>query len=187
MSVAAHRLSTAAPGLGRLLGRPDLSEPTLVRLDARERQLDEPQLRAWARALCDSVQARYASASFSRSYAFPYALVAWHDGALGVDVEQVTPCPQGFAHTILTPQEQRTQDVSELSDTDLTSIWSSKEALAKALGDARRYEPTQLDSPCAWPGGRAGPWRARPLALPLGLVGWLCWSAQHRADEPSAS
>jgi hypothetical protein len=60
-------------------------------------------------------------------------------------------------------------------DNYLTSLWASKEALAKALGDAMLYEPSRLGSPQHWPRGQAGPWRAAELAAPAGHVAWLCW------------
>jgi phosphopantetheinyl transferase len=60
-------------------------------------------------------------------------------------------------------------------DAYVSSLWSSKEALAKALGDPLHYDPRRLESPMSWPGGRAGPWRAARLATPDGHTAWLCW------------
>jgi hypothetical protein len=63
----------------------------------------------------------------------------------------------------------------------VTALWSSKEALAKALGDAGDYDPRRLGSPMFWTGGAAGRWRTRRLAVPPGYLAWLCWV------EPEAS
>ncbi|HWE10427.1 MAG TPA: hypothetical protein VG325_13820 [Solirubrobacteraceae bacterium] len=54
-------------------------------------------------------------------------------------------------------------------------MWSSKEALAKALGDALRYDPRRLEAPVAWVNGACGPWRARPVPAPPGHVARVCW------------
>ena len=106
----------------------------------------------------------------SRSYAASYALVAWHDGPVGVDIERVVRCDPRFAESITTPSEQAPRD-----DREIVSLWSSKEALAKALGDAVDYDPRRLESPAHWRNGVNGAWRASELALPDGFCGWLCW------------
>jgi hypothetical protein len=139
-------------------------------LDARAAGLDEPGLRAWARAEA----ARGGAPRVSRSYSYPYALVAWHDEPVGVDIERIEACDAAFAESICTPRER----AEIAADTYLTALWCSKEALAKALGDALRYDPRRLDSPMLWPGGRAGPWRAEPVAAPPGHTAWLCWRAR---------
>jgi hypothetical protein len=128
-------------------------------------------LQAWARRLSQGQGA----ACTSRSYRYPYALVAWHDEPVGADIERVGPCQSGFAELICTPEERDRWAGSVATDRDLTSLWSAKEALAKALGDAVNYEPSRLGSPSAWPDGRAGPWRAVELVAPSGYVAWLCW------------
>jgi hypothetical protein len=146
--------------------------PQVRLLDARGSELDEPGLRAWARA--ESAAAVGASHA-SRSYRYPYALVAWHAEQVGIDIERIQPFDQGFMKSICTPSERRMCGEDAHSDEFLSSLWSSKEALAKALGDARAYDPRRLDSPMFWPDGRAGPWRAAALGLPAGHSGWLCW------------
>jgi hypothetical protein len=139
-------------------------------LDARAAGVDEPGLRAWARAEAE----RGAAARASRSYSYPYALIAWHDEAVGVDIERIESCDAAFADSICTPRER-----AEIApDTCLSSLWCSKEALAKALGDALRYDPRRLDSPMLWPGGRAGSWRAAAVDAPAGHTAWLCWRAR---------
>lgn len=143
--------------------------PRVRLLDARERDLDETGLRAWARAESST------AANVARSYCYPYALVASHDAQVGVDIERIEPCDERFAELIGTPSERA--EAASTSDRDgyLTGLWCSKEALSKALGDALRYEPARLASPLRWPGGRAGSWRASELSAPRGHVAWLCW------------
>jgi hypothetical protein len=106
----------------------------------------------------------------SRSYCDPYALVGFHDGLVGVDIERVVGCDAGFAESITTPDER-----VPCTDAEIVSLWSGKEALAKALGDAVDYDPRRLQSPGAWPAGVSGAWRASALELPDGYVGWLGW------------
>ena len=144
-------------------------QPALDLLDATEHGLGAAGLRWLAR---EWPEAR-AAAHSSRSYAFPYALVGWHSGRLGVDIERIVPCDERFARSICTAAEA--EAAPGYDDRQIISLWCSKEALAKALGDALRYDPRRLESPAAWPGGAAGPWRARPVAAPDGHVAWVCW------------
>lgn len=110
----------------------------------------------------------------SRSYAAPYALVAAHHRPVGVDIERVGPLEADFGPSVATPQERAWAACADA--VALTSLWSAKEALAKALGDAADYDPRRLGSPLFWPEGRAGRWRARRLEPAAGYVGWVCWS-----------
>lgn len=152
--------------------------PQVRLLDARHVGTDAAGLRVWARRLSESV----AAAWVSRSYAFPYALVAWHDASVGIDIEHVEPCTLEFADLVCTPTE-RVQVVADGAlDDHLTSLWSSKEALAKALGDALRYDPRRLGSPIYWPAGRTGSWRAVSLEAPDRHRAWLCWRGDPRAQ-----
>jgi hypothetical protein len=145
--------------------------PEVRLLDAEAAGLDEPSLRAWARTQAAAVGASHVS----RSYCYPYALVAWHAEPVGVDIERIVPFDRAFTESICTPSERRMLSDESHPDGFLTSLWSSKEALAKALGDARRYDPRRLDSPVFWPEGQAGPWRAVLLPVPAGHSAWLCW------------
>jgi hypothetical protein len=148
--------------------------PLLRLLDARAAgAADEQALRELARAASAHADAPFAS----RSYCFPFALVAAHSAAVGVDIERVEPCDPAFADSIRTPAELSSAGASQAEDPNryFTSLWSSKEALSKALGDALAYDPRRLEGPGAWPDGRSGPWRATPLDVPDGYVGWLCW------------
>jgi hypothetical protein len=96
---------------------------------------------------------------------------------VGVDIERVGRCDDAFACSIQTPAERATGSPHGDRDRYLTSLWSSKEALAKALGEPLAYEPRRLEGPGAWPEGRSGPWRARALDLGAGYLGWVCWRA----------
>ena len=145
--------------------------PEVLLIDARETDLDEQGLRGFARALEDAA----GSGATSRSYRHPLALVAFHDAAVGVDIERIEPCDAAFADTICTPAERADPRCHQDPDRFLSNLWSSKEALSKALGDALDYDPRHLDSPLFWPEGAAGPWRAAPLAVPSGHVAWVCW------------
>jgi len=148
------------------------SAPSTWLLDAGHAGLDEVALRERARELAS----RCGAAFTSRSYRFPYALVACHSAAVGVDIERVEPLEPAFLASISTPEETRAQPT--MPDPGYaTSLWSSKEALAKALGDALAYDPRRLGSPIFWPQQRSGPWRALSLPVPGGHVAWLCWRA----------
>jgi hypothetical protein len=147
-----------------VLGAPP-GAPAVRLLNATERDLDDADLRAWARE--ETAGAPYSS----RSYRYPYALVARHTAPVGVDLEEVQPFDPAFAESILTPSERRLLR----ADLDLADLWCSKEALAKALGDALSYDPRRLQSPAHWPQARSGPWNAAPLVVPGGYRGWLCW------------
>ena len=146
--------------------------PEVWLIDARTIGLpDEAALREHARK-----RSADAGASFSsRSYRFPFALVAWHTFAVGVDIERIEPCDEAFADSIRTPAERAGGLPRDDPDRFFTSLWSSKEALSKALGDALEYDPRWLEGPGAWPEGRSGPWSAHPLELGPEHVGWVCW------------
>jgi phosphopantetheinyl transferase len=163
-------LMAAGAGLIRLELEPCAPEVWL--LDARVADLDELALRRWAR----SRRQPDAETFVTRSYAHPYALVAWHSGPVGIDIERVQACEPGFLESISTPAE-RCLELGGVVDPDAYAIstWCGKEALSKALGDALAYDPRRLESPLAWPGGRSGAWHAAELPAPAGHVAWLCW------------
>ncbi len=147
--------------------------PLLRLLDARMvGAADDAALRELARAASAHTGAQFTS----RSYRFPFALVAAHGAAVGVDIERVEPCDAAFADSIRTPAElSMAGPTREDRDRYFSSLWSSKEALSKALGDALAYDPRRLEGPGTWPDGRSGPWRATALDVPDGYVAWLCW------------
>lgn len=140
-------------------------------LDADTLGLDESGLRAWTRAQVPSSRAYFAS----RSYRYPYAAVAWHSRPVGIDLERIEACDAAFADSICTPAERCGWPTNRDPDAYAISLWCSKEALAKALGDAVAYDPRRLEAPLAWPAGRSGRWRATPLLAPAGHVAWVCW------------
>lgn len=146
--------------------------PRILLIDATAEGLDEAGLRSRARAACvDAVCS-------SRSYRHPFALVACHDGAVGVDIERLMPFDARFAESIVTPRERERLAESDDPALYVTDLWSGKEALAKALGDPIAYDPRRLDAPGLWPEGRSGRWRAERLPVPAGHVGWVCWAAR---------
>jgi phosphopantetheinyl transferase len=157
--------------------RPGVTEVTgglpHVRLLVARTAVDRPALRSVARILPPAALGR----NVSRSYSHPLALVAWHDQPVGVDIERIAPCPPEFASVIRTPLE-RLDARACATDEDLIDLWCGKEALAKALGDARAFDPARLPSPKAWPLGGSGPWRAAPLAVPGPHVAWVVWRAK---------
>lgn len=148
--------------------------PQVRLLDARSGGLGEMGLRELAR----SQPAAAGGTHVSRSYRYPYAVIAWHGASVGIDIERIECFVPGFASSICTPSETIDWSAIEAPDDHLASMWCSKEALSKALGDALRYDPRRLESPILWPGGRAGPWRAQRLAAPARHVVWICWRSQ---------
>ncbi len=149
--------------------------PKVRLIDARAMELrDEASLREWVRKASADTDAPF----ISRSYSFPFALMAWHTSPVGIDIERVTPCDETFADSIRTQAERARGWPSENPDRFFTSLWSSKEALSKALGDALAYDPRWLDGPGAWPEGRSGPWRAMTFDVSMEHIGWLCWHAE---------
>lgn len=145
--------------------------PRLGLLDARLLGLSEPELKIRAREFSGSSSTPFSS----RSYCYPFALVAFHDAAVGVDVEQVAHCSAEFADLICAPDERSQADEAADWDRYLTSLWSSKEALAKGLGDALQYEPARLFTPKGWRGRSIDGWRAEELFIETDVVAWVCW------------
>jgi phosphopantetheinyl transferase len=146
--------------------------PRVALIDATAEGLDEKALRTRARKLGEAVGA----GAVSRSNCHPYALIGWHTAPLGVDIERVVACDEQFGWSICTPTE--IVRASRATDRELISLWSSKEALSKALGDALGYDPRRLESPAGWPAGVCGVWRAAALPAPSGYCAWACWRAR---------
>ncbi len=94
-----------------------------------------------------------------------------------MDLERVEPCEPSFAELICTPWERALLAGAADPDRFLASLWSSKEALAKLLGDPLHSVPSQVPSPLSWPDDHHRALRAAPVALPDGFVGWACWRA----------
>ncbi len=150
--------------------------PRVALIDATLEGLDEAALRTRARKLGEAVGA----GEVSRSYCHPYALVGWHTGPIGVDIERIVACDEQFARSICTPTEMA--QTPWASDREIVSLWSGKEALAKALGDAVLYDPRRLESPASWTDRRSGAWRTVALPAPDGYCAWICWQ-EPRATE----
>jgi phosphopantetheinyl transferase len=151
--------------------------PEIRLLDARDAGLSATELREFVRTLEPARDAPHSS----RSYRFPYALVAWHDQPVGVDIERIVPVDAAFGQSICTYSEQHA--LPKLDDRLVASLWCGKEALSKALGDPLLYDPRRLEAPLMWTGGRAGPWRATEVSVTDDHVAWLCWRAgQARGD-----
>lgn len=139
----------------------------------------DAELRRSARAHPESSRA----AHVSRSYRAPLALIAWHDAPVGVDIERIEPCGPTFARSICTPAEIALYADRFGDSSFVTSLWASKEALAKALGDPLAYDPRRLDSPIGWSGGAAGWWRAEEINAPAGHVAWLVWALEEAGER----
>ncbi len=150
--------------------------PRVRLLDADVAGLSESGLRAWAHEMTGSCGATHVT----RSYAYPYALVAWHVAPVGVDIERIDVCSEAFAALVCTPSERRYAATAREPDRYLSSLWSSKEALTKALGEPLAYDPAHVPSPLGWCDGAAGRWRAAQLPLPtvVAHTAWLCWRTE---------
>ncbi len=160
-----HTRAGMVPRLWRC--EPPAGAPAVRLLEAG----DPGKLRARARA----VSAGSDSPCTSRAYRQPYALVASHEAAVGVDIERIELLGRPFLESICTPAELRALTDAGGSAEVGAGLWCSKEALAKGLGDALRYDPRRLEAPLLWPDGRAGGWRAASLLAPPGYVAWVCW------------
>ncbi|HEY1520819.1 MAG TPA: 4'-phosphopantetheinyl transferase superfamily protein [Solirubrobacteraceae bacterium] len=143
--------------------------PRVALIDATLEEHDEAALRRRARELGAAVGA----GAVSRSYCHPYALVASHTGPIGVDIERIVACDERFARSICTPTEMARTPWA--SDREIVSLWSGKEALAKALGDAVLYDPRRLESPASWTEPSSGAWRTASVPAPDGYCAWVCW------------
>ena len=105
----------------------------------------------------------------SRSYRNRFGLVATSASRVGVDIEVIDMSVT--ADAVLTPGEARIVS----TPAEWCNWWSAKEALAKALGDARNYDPRRVESPALWQGGHQGRWCVERLDVPDGCVGWIVW------------
>lgn len=105
----------------------------------------------------------------TRSYSGAFSIEAVSKSRCGIDIEipeilenEWNMDSKSFDVAILAEGE-RDKILSSKYASDLnlpTVIWSSKEALAKALGDATRYEPNKLESPIVWANLQHGRWQA---------------------------
>ena len=125
---------------------------------------------------------------WSRSYSGRVALIAGSNQRVGVDVELTDLAREDswsltnewFRSSMLTSEERVriASDSTPGTTLSATSVWSSKEAVAKALGTPRQFDPTRLTGAAVWKDARRGRWRAAYLDLtPLGLdaVAWMVY------------
>lgn len=72
-----------------------------------------------------------------------------------------------FIAAVLAPHERESLLATSWANEPFfeTQIWCSKEALAKASGDASKYEPNELVSPMTWPNGLQDGARAKSMAF----------------------
>jgi hypothetical protein len=111
----------------------------------------------------------------SKSYRNPLSLIGAHDDVVGVDIERVETYDKTFAESICMPEEWVSEATRPRTGRQVADVWSSKEALAKALGDALDYDPRRLVGLALAPKGRAGRWQAARVSVPHGHVGWVVW------------
>lgn len=154
--------------------------PTYVLLRLRDGAAPESELRALAR---DHPAARRATHQ-SRSYRSPLALLAWHAAPVGADIERIAPLERDFAESICSPAELTLFSGRLGDEAFVTSLWASKEALAKALGDAVAHDPRRLESPLCWSEDVTGRWRASGrwracefVPAPEHLA-WIVWTEE---------
>lgn len=111
--------------------------------------------KARVRDLSQHMAKRIGASHISRTYSGDMAAVAVGRSRVGIDVEllgaiaeQRWTSPQAFATTILCPHERAGFEIlPPRRRFSMSSLWASKESLAKALGDARAYEPSRLETP----------------------------------------
>jgi hypothetical protein len=172
--VEVHRLFPFADG------PPAASVPSVLLVEALDARIGPKELRAAARELTARCEVPFAS----RAYCFPLALVATHQLRVGTDIERVDRLTAFDAPAILSPAERARY--LELTDEQVGAIWSGKEALAKALGDALDYEPRRLESPWFWREGRSGRFSAKSFSVNATCCAWVVWERPAGAGEGAA-
>jgi hypothetical protein len=128
-----------------------MSRPQVVWLDAREEGLSVDELRERARSLPLTA----GTVHVSRSYCYPFALVAGYGQRVGVDVERVAACDGAFAASIQTPAER-------VAARDARRRWPRR--------SATHWTTTRVASTVRRHGRRTAPGRG-------GLPAWM-----HRSD-----
>ena len=122
------------------------------------------------------------AACTSRSYRYPFALIGTHHDVLGVDIERVDPFDEEFAESICMPSEWMSESTQPRTAEDVADVWSTKEALAKALGNALDYDPRRLLSLALVPGLKTSDWQAARVSVPAGYVGWVVWRVPYESQ-----
>ena len=88
----------------------------------------------WGYNGCGKPHIGGAAPCFNLSHAGDVIAVGVADCELGVDVEKITPRTKGFAARFLSEQEQAAVASAAHPDSELTRIWSAKEARVKRDG-----------------------------------------------------
>ncbi len=155
--------------------------PRVYLVSADVTRLNSDQLRAATRIACKEKGSRSGSRErhTSRSYRFPFALFAVHCDSVGIDIEHVDPYDPVFAESVCTPTEWSNSQTRPETSLEVADVWSSKEALAKALGDAVKYDPRRLLSLALTPDGAAGAWHTARIDVPFGYTGWVVWKHEN--------
>ncbi len=145
----------------------------------------DAELRALPRAHPRVKGAAYVSSAYSA----PVALLSWHSAPIGVELTVVETPDRRFAEAICTAEELTLFDGCLDDEEVVSSMWSGKRAVAKALGFPSTYDPKHLKSPLAWQDGVAGDFRALELFPTPDHVAWLVWlePAQNSAASPSSA
>ncbi|MAT60759.1 MAG: hypothetical protein CMH41_03735 [Micrococcales bacterium] len=155
--------------------------PKVYLVSADVTKLNSDQLRAATRIACKEKGAMGGSREHqtSRSYRFPFALFAVHSDSVGIDIEFVDPYDPVFAESICTPAEWSKSQTRPETSLEVADVWSSKEALAKALGDAVKYDPRRLPSLALTPDSATGAWHTARIDVPFGYTGWVVWKHEN--------
>jgi hypothetical protein len=146
---------------------------------------DPTRLKARAREMCDD-----SWPFWSRSYSGVVALVAGWRHRVGIDIEFLHRANEAtwsiddefFRSSIMSADEREKWRVATNADpwASATSVWCSKEALAKALGTPLQMDPARLTGPTAWPDASRGRWRATSLDVPARerhAVAWVVYES----------
>ena len=105
----------------------------------------------------------------SRSYCADYSIQVSSSRRCGIDMETKSIAQPDwkidnplFQAAMLAPGELERIEKSEYWELPNLeqNIWSSKEALAKALGEAKNYQPNKIYSPITWERNPVFGWRA---------------------------
>lgn len=132
----------------------------------------------------------------SRSYSGSFFIEVISGSRCGIDLEIPSDSAidwsidsPAFEKAILSRGEKDLILATEYRDMPnlATVIWASKEALAKALGDASKYEPSDLVSPICWTEGKQGKWQATHLDFVTQslerLIVWLVTEVPTSSSE----
>ena len=127
----------------------------------------------------------------SKSHSRGLTVVLQSNHPCGVDLEsldsEIEPwlfADQRFQDFVLAPGEAQAIKASKYAEHGFlaTVVWSSKEALAKALGDARKYSPSRLRSPISWESEPVQNWEAEFIEIEFADHSRFCIWVVLRAE-----